>query len=363
MSRIRQSSEPLNVTLVQAIALLIGWGTAVVVGLGVRVVLTSGRRSATAAERVDQMAVLDEITDLFRSGPAPTASEIDARVEDGSLSLGLLAARCLAQPGLAEPVSAVLVESDVIVRLASALSSAGDADKLVGTIETIRGLGLAGSVPGLAALAESPDATVRRAAVEAVASHDPDLAAGLLLSRLDRDGAWATELLSRLIASGRVSPSVIALSRAEPDVVAAMTQAQSCGSSDPFAPGSVDDATPDRDEALSALTRLIASPDQDVRLSTVTALGSIGSSGAMIVLLGLMDHPDRVTRFAAAAQLADSAFGRTLLEEQAVAGHGDAALAAVAVLRERSGPPSVDDRVEPFSVAEVEAVVNGELAV
>lgn len=231
-----------------------------------------------------------------------------------------------------EAIYTAIAESSVVDLVTERLSSE---DPLVRTdaLETIEIIRLQASVGDVASAATDDHEEVARAAANALTVLAPELAVGLLAGRVRTGGVWAVEALGRAIdAQSAASESPRTISRPMWEEAPALAE-RVLTDDEP-----VDAA--DAAEALAVMTDLLHHNDQEHRLSAVRALSKVTDHpSAQIALLGALDSEDRVTRFAAAARLADSEEGRMVLRYYAEAGHGsDAGEAAALVLWNSAAP-------------------------
>ena len=230
-----------------------------------------------------------------------------------------------------EAIYAAIAESSVVKPVSELLRSA---DPLVRTdaLEIIEITRLHGFVGDVASAATDDNEEVARAAANALTVLAPELAVGLLAGRVRTGGVWAVEALGRAIdAVGAAGDSPMAIGKPLWEGAPALAERVLTDDSP------IDAA--DAAEALAVMTDLLHHDDQEHRLSAVRALSKVTDHpAARIALLGALDSPDRVTRFAAAARLADTDAGRLVLRHYAEAGHGsDAGEAAALVLWSDSG--------------------------
>ncbi len=266
-------------------------------------------------------------------GDAGVVVEVLSRPDTQVDGLAAVVAVLRVQQGQAdEAIHCAIAESSIVDVLSELLHSE---DPLTRTdaLEVIEIIQLHAIVGDVASAATDENEEVARAAANALTVIAPELAVGLLAGRVRTGGAWAVEALGRAIdAVGAKTDSPISISRPLWEGAPALAERVLTDE----APIDAADAA----EALAVMSDLLHHDDQQHRLSAVRALSKVTDHpSAQIALLGALDSEDRVTRFAAAARLADSEDGRLVLRQYVQAGHGsDAGEAAALVLWSNSAP-------------------------
>lgn len=189
-----------------------------------------------------------------------------------------------------------------------------------------------------AVLTNSEDPKVARAACDAVVELEPSIGIGILVGKVDDGESWVLDALGRAAdAAAHRERRPVPLSRAQWRDAPMLAQ-RALAESATFDRATVSDA-------VMALVESLQHESTSKRLAAVTALAaSIEHPAAQIALAGALGSPDRMVRFATAANLSDSTIGREILRRTAAEDEGsDAARMAAQVLwtadLDLSGPP------------------------
>ncbi len=266
-------------------------------------------------------------------GDAGIVVEALSRPDTQDDALAAVVAVLRLEGGNADPAIYGAISESSVVDWISARLQSDDPLVRTDTLETVEMIRLRASVGDVASAATDECEEVARAAANALIVLAPELAVGLLAGRVRSDGVWAVEALGRAIdAVSAASEAPLPITRPLWEEAPALAERVLTDERH------VDAA--DAADALAVMTDLLHHSDQQHRLSAVRALSRVTvHPSAQIALLGALESDDRVTRFAAAARLADTEEGRSVLRHYAEAGHGsDAGEAAALVLWNSAAP-------------------------
>ncbi len=247
-----------------------------------------------------------------------------------SASDPLLAASAIAtfvRQGSPEAVGPLLVtvRRSAVVAVLEQRLHADDANLLIEALELVEVLQIYSLLGDAAALSRDENPLVVRAASDAVVALDPRVGLGILVARASVNESWMLDSVGRAIREIRLDgdeelPLAAHQWRHAPMLTTRVLQ---------------ESALFDRSTVNDAITTLIScldDPSSAMRLAAVKALAEcLSNTAAQLALAGALGSEDRMTRYAAAAALADDVIGRRVLEQ--VAGdESDAARIATEIL-------------------------------
>ncbi len=315
----------------------IAWaGAGAACGLTVLLVVRSWfvQRTTRRHQRADSFAwtLVHDAADALAddrgtSGDRQVITESLSRPHHRGAALAAVAAVIRAQPG--EPNKALLeaIESSTVsAHLRDELLEKDHLRRTAAleTIEVIQLESMTGEVAGMVA-DEHPE--VIRAAANALVQLRPEIAVGLLVGLAPRHGTWVLDSLGQAAdklatRDDRRVPIARPLWRDAPGLAERAVLE-----------GRLPDPG-DASDAIAIMVSLLNDPDTNRRLAAINVLANIISHpGAQIALAGAIGVEDRITRFAAAARMVDSAEGRRILRAAARSESGsDAADVAAMVL-------------------------------
>ncbi|MCP4087810.1 MAG: hypothetical protein GY745_22610 [Actinomycetia bacterium] len=219
----------------------------------------------------------------------------------------------------------IVAESRVPTWLTAELS-AREHDRRTASLELIAVLELPGLGSMVASLINDEEESVRAAAGRCLARIDAANAVGVLIGRLESGDRWASEPLSTALAGmgDAIDLDHERMSRLAPRAASTASQIDSA------AGGASLDAAARR--TVARLVPMLASPEPELRIATLTALGDLQHPMAAMALAAAIGSGDRVTRFAAGIRLTETPTGVTLLRDLARRDHGPAGDTARVVL-------------------------------
>ena len=208
----------------------------------------------------------------------------------------------------------------------------GDPGRRAGAAEIVGALRLRNCRGPVALATSDDDSSVRVAACRALAVVEPDHAIGVLLGLVERDGAWAADLLADLVSrkNGSLSGSDAVVQRANewaatPALLRLLSNGRIAGAERVML-GALDakddqvranaaeamreNASP---EATSALLGLLSDPKETIRLSAVRAIGRMDDATYALDLAAMLGDGSRLVRFAAGAALSKIPGGPAIL--------------------------------------------------
>lgn len=221
-------------------------------------------------------------------------------------------------------VALTLMSSELPTQLRDALDDA-DPNRVIEALEIAEVLRISSLLGDVAVLTRHDDHTIRRAACDALVAMDPRAGASVLIGMVDDGDTWVLDALGRAThGAAELDDVELPLGRAQ-WASAPMLARHALANADDRAGVS---------HAIAALIGALDDPSPSKRLASVTALAAaIEHPAAQIALVGALGSSERMIRFAAAANLVESAVGQAILHRVAASSDGsDAARMAAEVL-------------------------------
>ena len=320
--------------------LYIAWSAAggfatLALATGGRAIFTQWRANAASSRQAEDWTTITDAASDFCSGDETSAAIVlRALARPSSQRIAIEALANLARVDSRVPES-LRGETEMVEHIRSFVArelAHSDAGRRCAGAEIVGALRLR-ACRGAVALATSDDEPeVRVAACRALAVVDPDHAVGVLLGLVERDGAWAADLLADIVSreDGAFSGSEAVVQRANewaatPALLRLLSNGRIAGAERVMI-GALDaeadevrasaaealreSGTPD---AITALAGLLNDSNELIRLTAVRAVGQSQDGSYSMDLAAMLGDESRLVRFAAGAALASKTGGRALL--------------------------------------------------
>ncbi len=279
------------------------------------------------------------------AGDSQVITEALSRPNNREAALGAVAAVVRSQPGKLHHSLLDAVEQSSVDEYLRDELLARDYLKRVAALEVIEVIQLDSLTGEVAGMVADPEEEVVRAAANALAELRPEVAVGVLVGLASKHGAWVLDSLGKAAdrlatRDNRNVPIARPLWRDAPSLAErAITE------------GRLPDPG-DASDAIAVMVSLLNDSDTNRRLAAVNALANIISHpGAQIALAGAIGVEDRITRFAAAARLVDSAEGRRILRTAAKSEQPNDAAEVAAMVLWGHEPGTEIDTSRPLATA------------